>query len=129
MIQVIYANVEKGTKPKIMNIEDDIDTFYKLINCDSIELPQREINGKYFTIICDEEGRLKDNPIVSACSHKGDPMIVGNLIITGLPDIKGNLTGLSDNDVLLIMEKFKKTLLYHPLKSELKDGYVLFCEY
>ena len=129
MIQVIYANVEKGTKPKIMNIEDDIDTFYKLINCDSIELPQREINGKYFTIICDEEGRLKDNPIVSACSHKGDPMIVGNLIITGLPDIKGNLTGLSDSDVLLIMEKFKKTLLYHPLKSELKDGYILFCEY
>ncbi|MBQ6980024.1 MAG: DUF3846 domain-containing protein [Clostridia bacterium] len=129
MIQVIYVNVDKGTKPKIKHIEDNIDTFYKLINCNSVEMPQRQINGKYFTIICDEEGTLKSNPIVSACSHKGDAMLVGNLIITGLPDIKGNLTGLSDSDILLIMEKFKKTLLYHPLKSELKDGYILFCEY
>lgn len=129
MIQVIYVNVDKGEKPKIKHIEDDIDTFYKLINCDSVEMPQRQINGKYFTIICDEEGALKSNPIVSACSHKGEPMLVGNLIITGLPNEYGDLTGLSDNDVLLIMSKFKKTLLYHPEPSELKDGYILFCEY
>ena len=129
MIQVIYVNVDKGTKPQIKHIEDNIDTFYKLINCDSVEMPQRQINGKYFTIICDEEGALKSNPIVSACSHKGDAMLVGNLIITGLPNEYGELTGLSDDDVLLIMSKFRKTLLYHPLKSELKDGYILFCEY
>lgn len=129
MIQVIYVNVDKGENPKIKHIEDDIDTFYKLINCDNVEMPQRQINGKYFTIICDEEGTLKSNPIVSACSHKGDAMLVGNLIITGLPNEYGDLTGLSDDDVLLIMSKFRKTLLYHPEKSELKDGYILFCEY
>lgn len=129
MIQVIYVNVEKGYKPQIKHIEDNIDTFYKMLNCRTIEMPQREINGTYFTIICDEEGALKNNPIISACSHKGEPMLVGNLIITGLPDEDGNLTGLYDDDVLLIMSKFRKTLLYHPEPSELKDGYILFCEY
>ena len=129
MIQVIYVNVDKGTKPQIKLIEDDYDMCRKLIKCNNMEMPQRQINGKYFTIICDEEGRLKDNPIISACSHKGEPMIVGNLIITGLPNEDGDLTGLSDDDVLLIMSKFRKTLLYHPEPSELKDGYILFCEY
>lgn len=127
MIQTIYLNVEKGYAPKVKFIENELETFYNLINCKYVEMYKRNINGKDFTIICDENGALKEKPIISAVSHKGYTMFFGNLIIAGMPNDEGNLTNLSDKDVTLIQSKFRKVIRKNDNKMIIK--YVLFCEY
>lgn len=127
MIQTIYLNVEKGYAPKVKFIENEIETFYSLINCRYVEIYKRNINGKDFTIICDENGALKEKPIISAVSHKGYIMFFGNLIIAGIPNKEGNLTNLSDNDVMFILSKFRKVI--KKVGKGFKSHYILYCEY
>lgn len=62
----------------------------------------RRINGKYFNIICDDEGLLTENPKIAAIDKNRDPMLVGNLIIAGDVDDDGGLLGLNEEDVKLI---------------------------
>ena len=45
--------------------------YYRLIGCDCIEIANREIRGKRFDIICDDEGLLKAEPQVSAVNGRG----------------------------------------------------------
>lgn len=62
-------------------IDDDLQTFYDIINTDSIEILSRKINNKMTQIICDEEGKLKENQYISAMSKEHNETLVGNLII------------------------------------------------
>lgn len=62
-------------------IEDKLESFYKIINTDCITIVARKIDGIMTKIICDEEGKLKQNQIQSACSIHGDECLVGTLII------------------------------------------------
>ena len=80
-------------------IEDDLDTFYSIIGCDCIDIPVRKIGGKYYDIICDDEGLLKSDTIVSAINENTwETMLVGNLIICNHDD-EGNMVGLTDEDI------------------------------
>lgn len=99
-IKVLLASVTKGENfLQPMEIEDDLKTFYKLIDCDTIDIVTRSFGGKFFDIICDDEGCFKENPCFSASNRAGTDGIVGNIIITGAADREGNLTSLTDEDV------------------------------
>lgn len=64
-------------------IEKDFDNYYKIIGTDMVELPKYRVGGKVFEFVCDEEGLMKDNPIVSGFDEHGKALLVGTLIITG----------------------------------------------
>ena len=64
-----------------MAIEDDIETYYRILNCDCIDITMRTIGGRAFDIVCDDEGLLKAHPKVSAFNKAGEPMLVGNLFL------------------------------------------------
>ena len=57
--------------------------FYRLIDCDLIDITCREINGRRYDIICDDCGWFRDDVKFSAVTAYGNPVLVGNLIITG----------------------------------------------
>ena len=76
--------------------------YYRLIGCHTVDIVCRRINGKYFNIICDDEGLLTENPKIVAIDKNRDPMLVGNLIIVGDVDDDGGLLGLNEEDVKLI---------------------------
>mgnify|MGYP000965805405 CR=1 FL=1 len=76
--------------------------YYRLIGCHTVDIVCRRINGKYFNIICDDEGLLTENPKIAAIDKNRDPMLVGNLIIVGDVDDDGGLLGLNEEDVKLI---------------------------
>lgn len=78
--------------------------YYCLIGCERIDIANREIRGKRFDIICDDEGLLKAEPQVSAVNGRGKPMLVGNLIICGGADADGNEMGLTENDIVHIRQ-------------------------
>lgn len=98
-MKVIYLDVENKKKPSEMDIEDNLDVFYALIGCKTIDIVTRCIGGKIYEVIIDDEGTFKKAPVISAVNVKGEAQMVGNLIITGLADEDGDLTSLTDEDV------------------------------
>lgn len=80
---------------------DKLQDFYEYLNCSCIDIANRELSGKRFDIFVDDEGLLKDNPMVSALSKDFKPMLIGNLIFAN-HDGAGNTTDLTDGDIRVI---------------------------
>lgn len=97
MLKALYVNVEDETVETV-EIENRLDEYYRLINCDCIDIVTRKIGKCYFDIICDDEGLLKDNPKISAINNLGQVMLVGNLLITN-SDEDGETTSLTEKDI------------------------------
>lgn len=110
-LKVVYLCVDEGRKaPEEREILDDVDEFHRLIKCDAIDIVRREICGKYFRIVCDDEGFLKEAPLISAVSEKmGFQPLAGNIIIAGCENAEhpDELTDLSDDDVELILSEIR----------------------
>lgn len=108
----LLVDVEKGI---IAEVEPDgLDDYYELIRCRCVDIVKRNIGGREFDIICDDEGTFVESPRVSAVDQNGNPELVGNLIISGLAR-RGELTDLSDDDISLIRSCFGWVrTLYHP---------------
>ena len=90
---------------------EDLDDYYKHIKCDTIDIVQRKIGNKVFDIICDDEGRFKNNPRLSMISIYDDYMasLVGNLIFAN-HDAEGNTTSLSSEDIAIIKNEAVRVL-------------------
>ena len=61
---VLFLDMENDnvTVVEVNGLQD----YYRLIGCDCIEIANREIRGKRYDIICDDEGLLKAEPQVSS---------------------------------------------------------------
>lgn len=123
-MQVVFikAGAGKDEFATVMDIEDKLDTYYKLIGCDLIEIPIRKIGNKFFSIVCDEEGLLKNNSISSCYCQATGEIFVGNLVICG-QSRNGNLTGLNDADIIQIRDSIV------PVKVHAKDLFVITTTY
>ena len=87
---------------KVITIEPELEEYYKTLNCDLITITYRDIGGKEFCIIADDEGLLKSNPVVSAISESYWPMLVGNLLVVSADDNAGDFASISEDDTKLI---------------------------
>ena len=100
-MQTILVDIENGSiKP--VDVPDSLDAFYELLHCRAIDITQRKIKGKRFDVMCDDEGGLKDRPLVSAYSSRGRVALVGNLMFFHT-DRDGNLVGISDDECVHIL--------------------------
>lgn len=104
MKALLLDTVEKTTK--IVNPET-LQDYYKMIGCRYIDIVTRKIGRKVYDIICDDEGTFVDDPLISAIDDMGRVMLVGNLIICGLADDEGELTGLSPEDIRYIKKRIQ----------------------
>lgn len=99
-----------------------LDEYYKLIGCDTIDIAYYKIGSRYYNIICDDEGLLKDSVRVSAFDKRMRPILVGNLLISGDTDDNGGLTSLTDSDIMQIKEKIMEVSTKgakHPVITDL----------
>lgn len=78
---------------------ENLEDYYKFLNCNNIDIVVRRINNCPFEFICDDEGLLKAMPKISAINKDFEPELVGNLLIAKGVDKNGNLTPLSNEDV------------------------------
>ncbi len=88
-----------NNKAEVVDCDGKLQSLYNLICCEYIEIVERSINGVRCNIICDEEGKLRGVPKVSGVMMDGSDYFVGNLLICGLSNSKGDLTGLNVNDI------------------------------
>jgi hypothetical protein len=104
----ILIDVE-NEEVKCIEIQDTLDEYYRILNCDTIDIVSRKIGRKRFEIVCDDEGTFKENPKISAIDNYGSPQFVGNLFIVGGEiDEEGNLTGLKQSEVAYVMDRIQK---------------------
>ncbi len=104
-MKVLYLNVNEGKYPEVLEIEDELDTYYKLIGCDCIDIITRIWRKRRYTVICDDMGFYKPNLKVAIWDEtKRDIPIVGNVVICGAGDVEGNLTSLTDEDVEILLK-------------------------
>lgn len=125
----VLIDTEKRIARSVI-IEDEIEEFYKILNCSIIDIVQRRIGSgrskKVFSIVCDDEGTFVADPKIFAVNNIGDWMLVGNLFITGLSDGKGNLLSLTESETDYILRHCKKK----PTKKHPEGLMILTqCEY
>lgn len=87
---------------KKVNVKDrpEWKDLAKLCGCKYVEAAHRRIGGRAYTIICDEDGSLKENR-TSALDQNNEMALVGNLLVFKLS--AGNeLEGLDKPDISII---------------------------
>lgn len=102
-------------------------SYYNLLECNTIDIIRRKIGKRYFHIICDDEGMLVEGPKISAISNLGEIRLVGNLVIcSDMVTESGDLVGLSDEEAEYIRKRIE--FLY---TRQYPQGYYILtqCEY
>ena len=97
-MKMLLIDSERG-EDRVVETEGGLDNYYKLLDCDLVDITTRSIGGELFDIICDDEGLLKDDRIVSAVDKKGRPALVGNLLISKADEEEGRQIGLTDEEL------------------------------
>ena len=84
---------------------NDLADYYKLINCNYVDIIHRRIGDVEVEIVLDDEGLLVNAPKPSGISIDGTPMLFGNLLIaSGRVTEDGELTELAEEEVDEIMD-------------------------
>ena len=84
---------------RVVDCENDIKEWYKLLNTDIVEMPEFTIGGCSYTIICDENGKLRDYPVISGINPSNEVVLVGNLLIFNTDYEECDVTDLTDDDI------------------------------
>jgi len=101
-LTLFLVSIEDKKAEKVV-IDHSLQSFYDTIHCvnDTIDIVSRQIGGKYFDIICDDDGLAKDPHHCSALDKKGNPMLVGSFLVAN-HDSAGDTRSLTDEDIALI---------------------------
>ena len=103
---------------------NDLEDYYRLIGCRTIDIVSRTIGDVKVEIIIDDEGALVNNPKVSAIDIDGTPMLFGNLLVaSGRVTDDGELTELTKAEVDEIMDNIATITT-----SVYKEPYPVFVE-
>jgi len=126
MEKILGVAIVNG-KASAVEIDDDLQSYYKLLEIDIIDIVTMSIGRKNYAIVCDDEGLLKDNPIVSGVGSGLDPRLVGNLFICNSDG--GDLTSLTPDDILSIGKRLRKTKQIDPATGDVRTFTVVRCDY
>ena len=125
-IKGILIDVE-NEKAECIEVESTLGEYYRILNCETIDIVRRKIGRKELNIICDDEGLLKDEPKISAIDNLGGVMLVGNLfIVSGIVDDNCDLVSLTNEETEYIMQRVQKMYT-----RNFPNGYPMLtqCEY
>lgn len=109
-IRGVFVNVNDGTIiEKTLKTEEEnfLEEYYKLLQCRTIDIVSRRIDGVYYNVVCDDEGLLNDEwKPGMATVYEGNikEFLAGNLFVV-LSDTSGNLKSLNDEDVRRIYQQ------------------------
>ena len=87
-----------GRKVEVLTIKKSLDEYYKLLNCHTIDIVSRDVNGVSYDIICDDEGLFKDEIVITCINTDYEPMLVGSLFVVAF-DGKDDIRSLTDEEI------------------------------
>ena len=90
-------------------LDGSLDSYYRALECRCFDIVRRSIGGTYYDVYCDDEGLFAEEPIVTAFSPDGEPLLVGNLFIC-LHDDEGNTVSLGESDIERVLKEWRYVL-------------------
>ena len=103
---------------------NELDDYYRLIGCRTIDIVSRSIGDVRVEIVLDDEGAIIDKPKASAIDIDGTPMLFGNLLVaSGRVTEDGELTELTQEEIDEIMDNIATITT-----SVYKEPYPVFVE-
>lgn len=87
--------------------------FYPLLQAGCFDIATRRIGNenRVFDLYVDDEGWLKDYPIVSALDENLSPALVGNIVVTRSEN--GDQIDMTDDDIDYINSYIKTVMNFH----------------
>lgn len=101
-IKGVLIDVVNGTAGPV-EIDKSLESYYEVLGCRCIDIVRRKIGGRYFDIICDDEGMLYPNAVPSAFHRLSSVELVGNLFIVKF-DGEEDVESLTDDEVAHVMK-------------------------
>ena len=100
--------LKKG-RLEIEFIEENLQSYYKILKCDTIQIINLKINNTLYSFILDDEGKLKENYINIILTHKGKIIdtLVGNIIIQKYDFENDEVKNLESQDIQNISNWFE----------------------
>lgn len=127
-VRLLLLDVEEKVLKQVSCDNDDLNTFYKHLKCDCFDIANRKIGSKRFDCFVDDVGLFTENPIISAISSDGDPMLVGNIIFAN-HDEEGNTTDLTDEDIDIIKNNTFRMTAMNRKTHELRNVLIVKMDY
>lgn len=104
MLKGILIDTKTG-KHTITEIEDELKEFYRILDCERIDIVKANVGEQYFDIYCDDEGLYRPTdtvPVVTVLDISNEfdnqPMVVGNVFICK-HDGQGGARSLTDEEI------------------------------
>lgn len=86
-------------EPKISIVDcNSLYDYYKYIHCDCIDVTVRDVGDSTVRIVCDDNGALCDDRIISASDMDGDN-IYGNILVFSVELLDGDLQSLTADEM------------------------------
>ena len=101
-MQAMLLSVDKQ-KAEFIDAPFDFEKLYELINCSTIELAYRKIDGITFMFCLDEEGLFVQEQKISAVDIAMKPMFVGSFVVFGL-DEEGGARDLNEVEMQTLIK-------------------------
>ena len=103
-LTLFLVSIEDKKAEKV-EIDHSLQSFYDTIHCvnDTIDIVSRKIGGKYFDVICDDDGLAREPHHCSAVDKEGEPMLVGSFLVAN-HDEAGDTRSLTDEDIAVIQK-------------------------
>ena len=111
----------KTAKP--VTITASLESYYSTLCCDLIDIVDRRIAGKRYTIIFDDEALLRDDPLISAIGDLGDPMLFGALLVVNSDRHTGTLLSLEPSDI----DHIARHIHHHGTRRH-PEGWPMLCQ-
>lgn len=95
------ALLKIGKPLEVVDINDDLDEFYSLLEVDTIDIVSRSVGTMFYDIICDDNGLLVENPRIALVPTEDDERnfaIYGNIIFCNYND-EGKMIDLTDSEI------------------------------
>lgn len=88
-------------KAEACTLDGSLEDYYRVLSCDTIDITERAVGDpkKRFSIVCDDEGLLKNVVKISAVNFLGKSQLVGSLFVCGCPDANGDLRSLTEKQI------------------------------
>lgn len=103
-----------GNTLERVDILPKLEEYYRVLDCDLIDIVCVQIAGRYYDIICDDEYLLRDGEkFVSAVNADGQPMLCGDLLVCSYGEnADGEIEekSLNPDDILRIVNSTQITI-------------------
>lgn len=117
MIYVRPNYKEKEIEISIENVNDELEVYYEMLNCDMIDITTINVNGVEYDIIHDDEFLLK-RPLVPTLYVNNELIIFGAFLISRANE-DGEEIGLTHKEIDSFLEYMYRQQI--PLKEWIKN--------